>query len=126
MEQQLVYLPNIVVYDVPFPSPSSDDDKCLQFGNINDGAAWSSPYSLEVDLLYILASMVDKGNFELSVLANIFRQVQDAQASFDADERPTYFVVPLVGTCLSHHVGKAHAVKHINSVLDLITAHPIF
>jgi hypothetical protein len=34
------WLPNIVVYDVPFPSPSSNDDKCLQFGNADDGEAW--------------------------------------------------------------------------------------
>ena len=34
------WLPNIVVYDVPFPSPLSNDDKCLQFGNADDGEAW--------------------------------------------------------------------------------------
>ena len=86
----------------------------------------SSPYSLEVDLLYILASMVDKGHYKMSVLANNLRQVKDTQASFDADERPTYFVVPHIGTCLSHQVNKVHAAKHIISILDLIAPHPFF
>ena len=71
------WLPNIVVYVVSFPFLlSGDDNKCLKFGNVDEGTAWSSPYSLEVDLLYILDSMVDKGEFELSVLEAL-GQVQE-------------------------------------------------